>query len=135
MPSSKVLTITASGRYRVYRFDTLTASLPVAGPLALKIIKDSNKTYWIGIRRAFAGNASMSNGAYIVWKMPVTNIYTGIRSYSVLLDCTTPGTSIEDTALAIGKSLVDVPAGITISPVAEGGTSPNQWMDIRIRKY
>src|SRR5438874_2782905 len=135
MPASKVLTVTASGTYRVYRFDTLTASLPVAGPLALKIIKDSNKTYWIGIRRAFAGNASMSNGAYIVWEMPVANADMGIRAYSVLLDCTTPGTNVGDAALAIGKSLVDVPAGITITPVAEGGTAPNQWMDIRIRKY
>lgn len=135
MPSSKVLTVTASGTYRVYRFDTLTASLPVAGPLALKIIKDSNKTYWIGIRRAFTSNASMSNGAYIVWKMPIANADMGIRAYSVLLDCTTPGTNVGDAALAIGKSLVDVPAGITITPVAEGGTAPNQWMDIRIRKY
>ena len=135
MPASKVLTVTASGTYRVYRFDTLTASLPVAAPLALKIRKDVNKTYWIGIRRAFTGNASMSNGAYIVWKMPVANAYMGIRQYSVLLDCTTPGISVEDAALAIGKSLVDVPAGITITPVREGGTAPNQWMDIRIRKY
>src|SRR6266496_5135202 len=117
MPSSKVLTVTVSGTYRVYRFDTLTASLPVASPLALKIIKDSNKTYWIGIRRAFTSNASMSNGAYIVWKMPVANADMGIRPYSVLLDCTTPGTSIGDAALAIRKSLVDVQAGITITPV------------------
>jgi hypothetical protein len=135
MPSSKVLTVTASGTYRVYRFDTLTPSLPVAGPLALKIKKDSNKTYWIGIRRAFTSNASMSNGAYIVWKMPVVNAYMGTRQYSVLLDCSTPGISTEDAALGIGKSLVDVPAGITITPVREGGTAPNQWMDIRIRKY
>ncbi len=132
---SKVLTVTASGTYRLYRFDTLTASPPVSGPLALKIIKDSNKTYWIGVRRAFTSNASMSNGAYIVWEMPVANAEMGIRPYSVLLDCSTPGTSIGDAALAIGKSLVDVPAGITITPVAEGGTAPNQWMDIWIRKY
>ncbi len=135
MPSSKVLTVTASGTYRVYRFDTLTASLPVATPLALKIRKDANKTYWIGIRRAWTANASMSNGAYIVWKMPVANAFMGIRAYSVLLDCTTPGISTADGALGIGKSLVDVPAGITITPVREGGTAPSQWMDIRIRKY
>jgi hypothetical protein len=135
MRPAKVITVTASGTYRVYRFDTLTASPPQGGTLALKIIKDSNKTYWIGVRRAFTSNASMSNGAYIVWEMPVPNAELGTRPYSVLLDCTTPGTNIGDAALAIGKSLVDVQAGITITPVAEGGTAPNQWMDIRIRKY
>jgi len=77
----------------------------------------------------------MSNGAYIVSKMPVPNAYMGARAYSVLLDCTTPRIGVKDAALGIGKSLVDVPAGITITPVREGGTAPNQWMDVRIKKY
>ena len=106
----QVQTITASGTYRVYRFDDAAA----AGTLALKVAKDGRRDYWIACRRNFTSNASMQHGAYIVWAHSDSDV-------SDLLDTTTPGDDVHDAALAIGAYLVDPAADLTISPVAEGG--------------
>jgi M6 family metalloprotease-like protein len=115
----QVQTITESGVYRVYRYDDPAAT----GILALKVNKNTATDYWISLRRSFTDNASMQNGAYIIWGHN-TNVH------SALLDCTTPGTSIADAALQVSHTLTD--GGIAITPLANGGTPPHEYMDIQV---
>ena len=123
IPDSAVSNITAAGTYRVYRFDHPSAAL--TNNLALKIVRESTHDYWIGYRRAITNNASLTNGAYILWG------YNSVHQTD-LLDMTTPGTSYADAGLAVGASFTDSAAGITLHPVASGGTSPNEYLDVQI---
>jgi M6 family metalloprotease-like protein len=118
---SQVQTATATGTYRINRFDNSTGT----GTLALKIAKDATRSYWIGVRRNFTSNASMSHGAYVIWGF-------NSNQQSRLLDLTTPGTSVSDAALAVGQTLVDSAANLSFRVVAEGGTTPNQYLDVQV---
>ena len=123
IPDTSVTTIAAAGTYRVYRFDHASAN--TANPLALKIVRNSAQDYWIGLRKLFPSNASLSNGAYILWGG--NSVVQGN-----LLDCTTPGASAQDAALAAGATFHDTAAGVTIHPLATGGTSPNEYLDVQV---
>jgi Immunoglobulin I-set domain len=119
--NSQVLTVTNSGTYRINRFDNSTG----AGSLALKVVKDGIRNYWIGCRRSFTNNPSMQHGAYVMWGY-------NINQNNDLLDMNTPGTSDQDAALAIGQSFDDMDANLTILPMAEGGTAPNEYLDVQV---
>ncbi|MGA2137346.1 MAG: hypothetical protein ABSH14_00640 [Verrucomicrobiia bacterium] len=118
---TQVLTVTSNGTYRIYRFDNSAST----GTFSLKIGKDSTHNYWISCRRNFTDNASMQNGAYIIWG------YNG-NTHSDLLDMTTPGNSDQDAALAVGTTFTDSAASITIQPTAEGGTTPHEYVDVQV---
>ena len=49
-----------------------------------------------------------------------------------LLDFTTPGTNRQDAPLQIGASFFDTASGVTLKPLAKGGTTPNEYLDIEI---
>jgi hypothetical protein len=129
---AQVQTVTASGTYRIYRFDNSSGT----GTLALKIAKDGVHNYWVCIRREFTDNASMQNGAYIVWAQNANNV-------TDLLDMNTPGNQLtpssgspqgtdQDAALAVGASFTDSQANIAIRPLDDGGSAPNEYMDIEV---
>ena len=118
---SQVQTVSATGTYRINRFDNSTGT----GTLGLKITKDATRSYWIGVRRNFTSNSSMSHGAYVIWG------FTS-NQQSRLLDLTTPGTGVSDAALAVGQTLVDNAANLSVRIVAEGGTAPNQYLDVLV---
>jgi Concanavalin A-like lectin/glucanases superfamily/Viral BACON domain len=117
---SQVVTATTNGTYRIYRFDNQAAT----GTLALKVVKDSTHNYWIGCRRSFTNNISMQNGAYAIWGY-------NYNTHSDLLDMTTPGNSDQDAALAVGTNFTDSAALISIRPVAEGGVTPHEYLDVQ----
>ncbi len=118
---TQVQNVTTSGVYRVNCFDSGAAS----GILALKITKDGIRNYWIGCRRNFTNNPSMQHGACILWGY-------NFNQDSSLLDATTPGSNVQDAALAVGDTLTDQEAHITICPIAEGGEPPGEYMDINV---
>jgi hypothetical protein len=118
---AQVRTVTASGTYRVKRFDHLSAT----GTLALKVVKDGTRNYWISCRRNFTDNTSMQHGAYIIWGY-------NANQHSDVLDMTTPGWGVRDAALAIGSTFIDDENGITIRTVAEGGSTPDEYVDVQI---
>jgi hypothetical protein len=68
-------------------------------------------------------------GAYIIWGYDV--LY---QNSSALIDCNTAGSNISDSALQVGQTLNDAPHGITITPLAIGGSDPNQYMDVQVTK-
>ena len=119
--AGQVQTVTSNGTNRIYRFDSGAAT----GTLALVVAKDGSRNYWIGYRRNFTDNSSMMNGACVIWG------YTYNRQ-SDLLDTATPGYSDKDAALAIGASLIDPAANLAITTVAEGGTAPHEYLDVKI---
>lgn len=133
LPDSTVRTVTASGTYRVYRFDHANANITggTANALALKVVKDSitdpanGRDYWIGFRQSIPGNNALANGAYILWG------YNQNRAGN-LLDMTTPGSSAQDAALAVGASFYDSVANLSITPIARGGTTPNEYLDVQV---
>ncbi len=118
---SQVQTITTNGTYRLNRFDNTTGT----GILGLKLTRDSTRNYWVGVRRNFTTNASMQHGAYVIWGY-------NSSTASDLLDTTTPGASDADAALATGATLLDTAGNISIRTVAEGGTAPNEYLDVQV---
>src|SRR5439155_10430737 len=73
----------------------------------------------------FTDNASMQNGAYIVWGY-------NVNQHSDLLDMTTPGANERDATLAIGATFIDSDASVAIRPVAEGGVAPHEYLDVQV---
>jgi hypothetical protein len=126
--NSQVQTVSAPGTYRIYRFDHAASG---AQPLlALKLQRGGSQTFWLGYRRNFTANAFLSNGAYLLWQ------YTA--SQCRLLDMTPDSSTAshfadkEDAALAIGRTFTDPTASLYITPLAQGGSAPNEWLDVRV---
>lgn len=122
LPDSAVSTIAAPGTYRVYRFDAAAANL--ANARALKVVRDATRDYWIGYRRG-TSNSSFDGGAYVLWGYNTNHV-------SNLLDMTTPGTNVNDAGLAIGATFTDTARGITIKPLAQGGSGAEEYLDVQI---
>ncbi len=123
IPDTGVTTASTSGTYRIHRFNHPNANL--ANPLALKIVRNATEDYWIGFSPEVNGSPALLNGAYVMWG------YNAVRE-SNLLDLATPGSNATDAPLAIGATFNDTAAGLTIQPLAKGGTSPNEWLDVQI---
>ena len=122
----QVSIVTAPGIYqfRIFRFDSAAST----GLLSIKIPRGDGSNYWIGIRRNWVKKPLEMTGAYIIWG------YDVLYRDSALIDCNTPGSNISDSALQVGQTLNDAPHGITITPLAIGGSDPNQYMDVQVTK-
>ncbi|MDP6652226.1 MAG: PKD domain-containing protein, partial [Gammaproteobacteria bacterium] len=120
------VTIDGSGTYRLYRFDDADSS----GIRALRVSRGAGDHYWLGYRRNYADNQWLSNGIYLTWQCP--DPYFG-HLCSYLLD-TTPGSTQgkADAAVVLSRTYSDSDAGIHITPVAQGGVAPHEWIDVII---
>lgn len=125
LPAASVTTVKTSGTYRIYRFDHAGAN--PANPQALRIFREGVRRYWIGYRQKFTANNALTNGAYVLWGFGDDDVRG-----TELLDMTTPGSTTSDAALAVGATFSDSNYGVTISPVARGGTAPNEYLDVSI---
>ena len=123
LPDSAVTTVTTSGTYRIYRFDSRDA--PRTQPQALRIFRDGVRWYWVGLRQNFATGTPLANDAYVTWGF-------NNRQQSQLLDLTTPGSSANDAALKIGATFSDPVSGVSIKPIARGGSDPVQYLDVEV---
>jgi len=123
IPDSAVTLGATAGTYRIFRFDPATAP-NLANPRVLKVVRDATTDYWIGYRRATA-NASLNGGAYVLWGY-------NTNKQANLLDLTTPGTDPTDAGLAIGTTFNDSAAGITLKPVAQGGSGTEEYLDVQV---
>jgi len=125
LPNAAVKTVLTSGVYRVYRYDDPNVDL-VNHTMALKVNRDILRNYWIGYRRQpFSGSTNINNGAYISFGYFVNRA-------NDLIDCNNPGVNVVNAGLGVGQSLVDSDAGVTITTLAQGGTAPNEYLDIQI---
>lgn len=112
--SSEVLTATTSGTYRIYAHDDATAT----GAKVLKVARGSSSNYWVELRQKFTSNKWLMNGAGI-------RMAPNGSSYSQLLDMT-PGSpdGKNDAALVVGRTFSDTTAGVHITTLRKGGTTP-----------
>jgi uncharacterized delta-60 repeat protein len=125
LPDAAVTLASTSDTYRVHRFDNASANL--SAPRALKIVRDSTRDYWIGYRRG-TSSALADNGAYVLWGY-------NTASQGALLDFTTPrATPAEagDAPLALNTPFTDTAAGITLRPLAQGGSGADEWLDVQV---
>lgn len=154
LASGDLASTTSSGTYRLYRHDVRSAdfgamtggvsralkiNLPATDPTGLAQLY----RYWLNYRllptNGIAGNW-LPNGLQVDWRRDGS----GFRA--VQLDMTpysrdsgpygaTPGPNSdnddkEDAVLLIGRTFSDTGADIHFTPVAKGGSSPNEWLDV-----
>jgi len=125
MPEGKIIEPTASGTWRVYRFDQPSAT---TNPLlTLRVPMGGNRYNWVGLREL---QTSLKSKAYIVGE----GIYANRPN---LIDATPDSASPEtadraDAGLPVGQSFYDAGGGVRFTNMAAGGTDPNQWIDVKI---
>jgi autotransporter-associated beta strand protein len=149
-----IVSTTTSGTFRLYRHDVQAADFGTMTPNVARAIKinlnASDPTglpnpyrYWLNYRLlptdGIAGNW-LPHGLQVDWRRD------GGAPRPVLLDMTpysrdsgpygtSPGPAAdnndkEDSVLLIGRTFSDTGANIHFTPIAKGGTHPNQWLDV-----
>ncbi len=118
-------TVTQSGIYRIYQIDQVNQR--PANSYALKVAKDAERDYWIELKQMFPTNPWWMSGASINWNpwgYDGATLMMGSDG-TQLLDMT-PGTPdlMEDSPLVIGRTFSDTEAGVHITPIGKGGTTP-----------
>ena len=114
--------VTISGVYRIYPHDDTNSINLLCG---LSIARSASTNYWVEFRQKFTGNRWLMSGAGIRWAG------TGNQK-SHLLD-TTPGSpnGKTDAALVLGRTFSDTAAGVHITTLRKGGTTPES-LDIMV---
>ncbi len=126
--AAQIKNVTVTGTYKIYAFDN-PASAPngTTSWLGLKIYKDATYDYWVGYRRNFTTNYTLSNGAY------VTKVEKA-RVRSLLIDWVQPSPTgtpeYWDAAVPTSSTLVD--GAITIKPIGNGVDSGGEWLKVRV---
>lgn len=113
--SSEVLSATVSGTYRIYAHDD---ALSTNRAKVIKVVRSASSNYWVEFRQKFTGNKWLMNGAGI-------RMAPNGSSYSQLLDMT-PGSpdGKNDAPLVVGRTFSDTTAGVHITTLRKGGTTP-----------
>jgi len=149
-----IISTTTSGTFRLHRHDVLAADFGNMTPGVARGIKinlnASDPTglpnpyrYWLNYRwlpTDGIANTWLRNGLQVDWRRD------GAGFRSVMLDMSpysrdsgpysaNPGPGAdnndkEDGVLLIGRTFSDTGANIHVTPVAKGGTSPNEWLDV-----
>ena len=134
LSDSQVQTANADpATYRIFTFDSTNyVDAPTAPTLALRIVKDNTKSYWVGLRDNYADNPFMRNGAYVIWGYNSPGAGGGGGFMSGLLDLVTPGNNLTDSPLVVGTTFTDPGIGIAIRPAVQGGLLPNRFVDVEI---
>lgn len=117
--------IAVSSNRRIYRFDHEDSS----GLQSLRIPRDNDDYYWLGYRKNFSDT---ENGIYTIWQRS-----SGTQSW--LVDAT-PGSDSNDWSdrydgtISIGSTYSDTltTPNIHITPLAKGGDSPSEWIDVQV---
>ncbi len=125
--NTRVKTLTQPGTYRdikIYRFDSPDSlANGKSGWFAIKFVKDATYDYWIGYRRNFTRNYTLSNGAYVVWVEKT-------KVHSLLIDWV-PSTDYSDAAVPKNSTLRD--GGISITPTGNGqDLNGDQWLTVTV---
>lgn len=123
LPNDYVTEVTAGGTYRIFAQDQ--SRLDPAQRFALKITKDSSRTYWGELRGLYTGHATRTwadYGLILGWKFP-----GGGGNNWQLID-TTPGSPFgkDDSPVSLGRTFSDREAGIHITTIAVNPATPTQ---------
>ena len=85
-----------------------------------------------GGSRGAAQQDRLKNGVLIHWGPEKSPSFTSGQG-SYLIDAT-PGSAAgaNDSPLRVGETFIDPDAGITLKPLAVGGTAPNEYIDVQV---
>ncbi len=128
LPGNYIQSIAQSGQYRIYAFDQ--PSLEPSKFYAMKIVKDSGRTYWGEFRQLYTGSSNRpwaDKGLILGWNFP-----SGSGSNIQLID-TTPGSPYgkDDSPISIGRTFSDFESGIHITTLAVSSTTP-KYVDFTV---
>ncbi|MGC8990477.1 MAG: hypothetical protein ACP5MD_10170, partial [Verrucomicrobiia bacterium] len=133
LPMPFVQVVTNSGLYRIYAYDV--PNLVTSQKYALCVQKDYARAYWAEYRQKFTSNPWTQNGVILNWS-PWNNYVGNSLGGTALLD-TTPGTpsgnnSKDDAPVVIGRTFSDPAAGVHITPIANGTSGSDRWIDVQV---
>lgn len=117
--------------YRLFRFDHADAE--VNPTLALRIQKNTSESYMVSFRGNFENTPTISDGLYVQWEHePVTTGSATRLIDPILIDGGDPLLNDAGYGIQIGDTFTDPTGNIRITPIAQGGTGANQWIDVRV---
>ena len=125
LPTEYVQAVSASGTYRVSAFDQ--PLLDATKRYALKIAKDTQRTYWGEVRAQYdADNKWIANGLVLGWQWPLNG-----GSNIQLIDTTpaSPGGK-NDAPIVVGQTFSDPEAGIHFTTVAVNNDAGERSLDV-----
>ncbi|MEN9635206.1 MAG: hypothetical protein RL077_3610, partial [Verrucomicrobiota bacterium] len=125
MPTDYVQTVAASGTYRIHAFDQ--AFLDATKRYALKIGKDTQRTYWGEVRAQFdADNKWVANGLVLGWQWAANG-----GSNIQLIDTTpaSPGGK-NDAPIVVGQTFTDAEAGIHFTTIGVNDIAGERSVDV-----
>jgi fibronectin type 3 domain-containing protein len=127
LTDADIQTVTTNGTYRIIAQDSSST-----GFRAIRITKDSSKDYWIEFRQLITTNSNALNGALIRWDFTNGTLPGGITNRQTqLLDMNPNTTSTSDAPLLPNQSFFDGIAGIKITVLGKGNTSPES-LDVKV---
>ncbi|MCW1925012.1 tandem-95 repeat protein [Luteolibacter arcticus] len=138
MQPAAVADATASGIYRVHRFDHADAADDPNRKLALSFRTADGQRIWAGLRRNYVNNPLLGTSAYLVW----ANSVNGHRQ----IDCTPfsrinaiPGNGYdagdldrEDAGLPTGVTWTAPDGSVRLTNLGFGGVAPNEYLDLQV---
>ena len=122
LPESAIQTVTSNGVYRLFPLDA--EKLSEGESHGLRIAKDSQRDYWVEMRRA--GDPQLKSGVLLTWS-PWWQSLGG----TAVLNCNPQ--SYGQATLQTGQAFYDLDRGLKIVPV-KFIESPAQAVDIEVRQ-
>ena len=128
LPTVNIHQPNVNGTFRLFPQDHAIL-LPSSQKQALILGKETNRDYIVEFRQRFTSSLWQMHGVTVKWNGPNSS-----NGEDLLLD-STPGSpdGKDDAAVVIGQTFSDRAAGIHITPIALGGTTP-QSIDVVINR-
>ncbi len=130
LDSDQVAPANTDGVYRLFRHDHRDA----VGVQALKI-GAGDYEFWLEYRQQaprpdYFETNRLRVGVQMRWgRFPASVGTTG--TYLLDLTPSTTGT-MDDAPMIFGETFRDITAGLSITPIATGGSTPREWIDVRV---
>ncbi|HUS35726.1 MAG TPA: PKD domain-containing protein [Verrucomicrobiae bacterium] len=141
LPDEHIIEPVESALYRLHAFDQGT--LEAGKFYAARILRDASRVYWLSFRQAITNAESVwsQNGLEVRFGGESTIATSG---HTTLIDMTpgsrgypgasnSPYATMYDAPLAIGRTFSDSEAGLHVTPVKKGGTTPES-LDVVINR-
>ena len=135
--TSQWRTAPTGGVYRLFRHDHTNAS----GIRAITVGQTNDRSYWLGFRRdvtnyaanSFGATNFLANGVEVRWGMQAPGLTSDMAGEASRLLNFTPSTAnFTRHPLPIGQTFTDPAYNLSVTPLAVGGTSPNDYIDVNI---
>lgn len=130
-------TAPTGGVYRLFRHDHTNAS----GIRGITVGQTNDRSYWLGFRRGltnysannFGATNFLANGVEFRWGMQAPGLSSDMDGNgSRLLNFTPATANFTRHPLPIGQTFTDPAFNLSITPLAVGGTAPNEFIDLNI---